>query len=362
MSLLDWIGDIDKEKYKLYFVLPRKNEQTEEKIKKYGFSVIRGNFTVSVKHLYKQTCKEFFKSLLKYIYSKLGNPISNRIVVSKLKKIKPNIIHSNSFATTFGVELALKLHIPHVWHIREFMEEDHQITHFNKKKIDKYCEYSNAIFISDVIKEKYQSKFNKFSKVLLDKIEYDKDYTKKRNMFEHDECNIAIIGTISENKGQLEAIKAQQILEKRDINTCLKIIGRGPNEEFLKLYVESNKIKNIQFCGYKSNITEIRKDIDIALVCSKNEALGRVTVEGMYYKNLVIGANVGCTKYLVDDGNTGFLYENGNPEELANKIMYAMNNKEDVEKMLENAYEYAIKNFYNINYVDGIQQVYENIC
>ena len=241
------------------------------------------------------------------------------------------------------------------------MEEDHQITHFNKKKIDKYCNYSNAIFISEVIKEKYQSKFNKFTTVLYDKIEYDNGYIKKRELFENNEYNMAIIGTISENKGQLEAIKAQEILEKKDINTCLKIIGKGPNEAFLKEYVEKHKIKNVEFCGYKSNITEIRKDIDIALVCSKNEALGRVTVEGMYYKNLVIGANAGCTKYLIEDGKNGLIYESGNSEDLVKKILYAINNEIEIKKIIENAYKYSLSNFYESNYVESICKIYERI-
>lgn len=361
MSLIDWINEIDKENYKLYIVLPKKNKIMEDKIKSFGHSVIIGNYTVSVKHLYKQSLTETLKSILKYIYSKTINPISMKILINKLKKLNIDIIHSNSFATLFGVKIAIKMQLPHVWHIREFMEEDHKITHFNKKDVSNYCKYSTAIFISEVIKEKYDMVFNNNSIVIYDKIEYDKNYKKTREIFEEGNFNLAIIGTLSDNKGQIEAIKAQKLLIEKGYNTNLLIIGDGPNRNFLETYVENEEIKNITFLGHQKNVTELRKNIDVVLVCSKNEALGRVTVEGMYYNNLVIGANTGCTKYIVQNNYNGLLYEAGNVEDLAEKVIYSVKNKSEIEKIIDNAFKYSIKTFYETNYVSRIYEVYNKL-
>ena len=59
---------------------------------------------------------------------------------------------------------------------------------------------------------------------------------------------------------------------------------------------------------------------DIVLVCSKSEAFGRVTIEGMFSGRPVIGARSAATAELIKDGVNGLLYDPGNPGDLADKI------------------------------------------
>ena len=82
------------------------------------------------------------------------------------------------------------------------------------------------------------------------------------------------------------------------------------------------------------------------LVCSKMEALGRVTIEGMYYRNLVIGADSGATAELVKDGMTGYLYKSGNIDDLVKNIEKAIAS-DDSNKIIINAHEWSVKNFSN---------------
>jgi glycosyltransferase involved in cell wall biosynthesis len=59
---------------------------------------------------------------------------------------------------------------------------------------------------------------------------------------------------------------------------------------------------------------------DIVLVCSRSEAFGRVTIEGMFSGRPVIGARSAATAELIKDGVNGLLYDPGNPGDLAEKI------------------------------------------
>lgn len=364
-SLLDWITTSDRKKYKIICVIPRKNKQFEEICQKNNIELIIGNYFVTVKHLYKLPIEEKIKNLVKNLLRICINPISFFILKNKLEKRNIKLIHSNSFATTFGVKLAIKMKIPHIWHVREFMEEDHKITHYeSKNKIKKYCGYSNAIFISDVIKSKYDELFvNGIKRVIYDKVNFDEKYTKKRKLLEDDKCNILIAGTLSPNKNQIEALKILEELIKRKYNNImLYICGIGDNEKYLKNYVSSNKLKDVvKFMGQVENLTDFRKNIDIELVCSKSEALGRVTIEAMYYKNLVIGCNKGCTPYIIDNKKTGFLYECGNYSEAANIIASIINNKTNYIKVIEEAQKEAVKKYYNIDYSKEIFEVYYEV-
>lgn len=365
-SLLDWIKTVKNDDgYNIICIIPQKGEQLEKICINNGIEVIRGNYYVTVKHLYNLPMKEKIKNIIKNLLRISINPISFVILKNKLKKRNIELIHSNSFATTFGVKLATKMHIPHIWHVREFMEEDHKITHFeSKKKIKKYCKYSRAIFISDVIKNKYDNMFqDKMKYIIYDKVEFDENYSKQRELLEDNNCNILIAGTLSTNKNQIEAIKiVGELIDREIFNIVLYICGKGDNEQYLKQYVENNKLnKFVKFMGQIENLTQFRKNIDIALVCSKSEALGRVTVEAMYYKNIIIGCNKGCTPYIIDNKYTGFLYEYGNYKEAANIIEDIIKNKTNYNKMLEVAQKEAVKRYYNINYSDEIFKVYDEI-
>ena len=146
-SLLDWITTANRDKYRIICVIPRKNEQFEEICQKNNIEVVRGNYFVTFKYLYKLSLKENIKNIVKNILRVFINPFSFNLLKKKLMKRDIKIIHSNSFATTYGVKLAMKMKIPHLWHIREFMEEDHKIAHFeSKKKINQYCEYAFIVF------------------------------------------------------------------------------------------------------------------------------------------------------------------------------------------------------------------------
>lgn len=360
-ALLDWIRTIKSDdRYKIVIVLPKHSKEFERMCLESGIEVIIGNYAISLRHLSSTSFIEKVKNVIKHIYYLTFNIVSLAMVKRKLEKLNISIIHTNSFATVFGVQLAIKMNIPHIWHIREFMEEDHEISHYFPKKVGRYMEYSNLIFISNSIKEKYEKRSSKLKKLVYDNVEYQEDYTKNRKFFEDDECCILIAGILQNNKGQIEAIKAIQYLNSIQFNMNIKlyICGEGPNKKELQVYVKRRHIKNIIFMGYLKDLVKIRRNMDIGLTCSQKEAFGRVTIEAMYYQNLVIAAKTGGTVEIVKDGENGLLYKKGDYIELANKILYAIENVDKVNQITSNAKMYAINNF-NKNIKNKIFDFYD---
>lgn len=358
MSLYDWLSDSRNSENDYIVVLPRRNNELIEKFSSIGVTVMYSFYKPVHKKLYKKSIAEKIKLPLIMLYAILFNNISYYFLYRELKKMNVDIIHSNSFATVAGVKVAVKLSLPHIWHIREFMEEDHQIKHFFENSITKYCTYSSAIFISDVIADKYRRKYNfRNSIIIYNKIKYDKNYVKLRKFMEDGCCNIIIVGTLSENKGQLDAIKAVEKLNRDNVNYKLLICGTGVYEDELKKYVKLNNVKNVSFLGHVSNVTKLRKKIDVALMCSKNEALGRVSIEAQYYENLLIGANCGFTPYVIEDGKTGFLYDES-VDDLYSKILYSINNKSECTDIIERAKKESLSK-YNVSVINKIEEFYK---
>jgi glycosyltransferase involved in cell wall biosynthesis len=72
----------------------------------------------------------------------------------------------------------------------------------------------------------------------------------------------------------------------------------------------------VEFWGYIPDPGRAFLEADVALMCSRNEAMGRVTAEAMSTCRPVIGFDSGGTSELIDPGRTGLLYRGG-PDALA---------------------------------------------
>src|SRR5262249_58037516 len=67
----------------------------------------------------------------------------------------------------------------------------------------------------------------------------------------------------------------------------------------------------VEFWGYVPDPERAFLEADVALMCSRNEAMGRVTAEAMSACRPVIGFDSGGTTELIDPGRTGLLYRGG---------------------------------------------------
>lgn len=352
-SLLDYLENYDKDEYQVLVILPHKGAEMCKKLEELNISYDVLNLYSVTKSIGNVSIKIKVKKALQIMLNGIQFPFRISRMKKKLNDFMPDYIISNSFTTTYGAFIARQLKLRHIYHVREYMELDHQITHYNKRKIDRLCHDSYAVFISNSVKEYYDEKYRFLdSLVLYDNVREDRSFQKKRSFCEDGIIRLMLAGSLIPNKGQMDAIQAFQKLKNRGINTELLICGKGSDEARLKKYVSDNAIKGVQFLGFVSDLSELRKNIDISLVCSKNEALGRVTVESMYSRCLTIGTNSGETKYLLADGR-GLLYHYGIVDELVERIMWTINHQDQISQITEKAFLYA-KSKFNQNILSNI--------
>lgn len=286
--------------------------------------------------------------------------------VSLLKKEKVQIIHSNSLLFGFGAQIASAMKLPHIWHMREFMEEDQHVTFYNKEKSLKLLsEAKYLVAISDVIAKKFSEFADRSVETIYNGVPIDLYKIENKKIFSNKKIHIMIVGRIMDTKGQKEAIEAVEILKDKYSDICLKIIGNGASDGFeakLKEYVSQRNLSQwIEFVPFQSDMTPYRKECDIQLVCSWNEAFGRVTVEGMLSGAVVIGADAGCTSYLIKDSETGFLYKCKDAKALAERIDYVIIHKELAENVTSVAVEYATEKFDIVRVSEQVKSLYEKV-
>jgi len=158
---------------------------------------------------------------------------------------------------------------------------------------------------------------------------------------------LLILGVLDETKNQLDAIKATQLLLKEKIDVTLNIVGgkSGSYFQILEEYVKLNNLYSyIRFIDYVPSPQEVICDADTVLVCSKNEGMGRVTLESMAYAVPVVGYDGGGTSELIQNNFNGLLYLGG-PRELADKISLLIKDELLYNTVLKNGLSSVSENY-----------------
>lgn len=303
-----------------------------------------------------------------YYYLKILSNLKAVYLIGKFAKTqKIDIIHSNSMACLMGAIAAYTSKKKHVWHIREYMEEDYNCNLIHDKLLYQLYQYTDKfIVISNSIKEKYMNWIDEKNMVLV----YNGISNKKQIKEEqkHDKSILLMMGVVREEKGTLDAINAVAELKRRGRNDIeLWIVGDGHEEcteynQKIFSVIEQEQLKEIvKFWGFQHSVEKFLNKADIGLMCSRHEAFGRVTVEYMLNKIPVIGLNSGGTKEILDNNKYGLLYKDEKKEDLADKIEWIKNHGDQVQNMVDKAYKRAVS-FYSVGRcVDEIMEVYSSL-
>lgn len=289
-------------------------------------------------------------------------------VSNLLKQTRPDVVVTNTLTIPHGALAARRNNIPHVWHIHEFGREDHNLVFDLGDRLSLFLidKFSKRIIINSLAVQ------DKFRKVVppdkLSLIYYAVDVpahvegAKKQN---NGWLDLILVGHLAPGKRQEDAIKSVSILFNKQLNVRLTLIGNEGQEYgtyLRKLAVELGVKDRIDFVGFTQNPFAYVAVSDVALMCSQSEAFGRVTVEAMKLGKPVVGARSGATPELIRDGVNGFLYQVGDPEDLANKIAILYNDRPLLSEMGQNAREWSNRTFSMENYTTGLLTVFEDIC
>lgn len=289
--------------------------------------------TIGIAHRNKP--KHFIKFSVKKIINFFANLKIKKIL--KLKKI--DIVHYNAITVDVGFESIRAAQIPIIWHIREFLEEDHHSMLMEENKARKKINSAERIIvISDSIEEKYSKIFD------IDKIKkisngIDYEPFEELEKSAQKKIVLGVVGRIAPGKGQLDVVKAFRLVADDVENLELHFVGPISDstyyEEILR-YIQKNSLeKSVIFCGSKTKVQDIWGSLDIVVISSEAEAFGRVTVEAMFAKKIVLGANSAGTKEILNSVGSDLLFEPSDIKSLSFCIKKVVENMEYYENKVE---------------------------
>jgi glycosyltransferase involved in cell wall biosynthesis len=167
---------------------------------------------------------------------------------------------------------------------------------------------------------------------------------------------VAVLRAAKRHKDLIEAVS--QI----DGNVKLIIIGDGPQWDNLqKLIKEKNLEDKVIMTGRRNDVAEILPDLDLFVLPSKEEALGTSILEASACGVPVVASNIGGIAECVREDKNGLLFEAMNSDDLKEKLLQMINNKEKYEYFKSNARDFIKQNFSVEKMVRETEDLYKKI-
>lgn len=148
-------------------------------------------------------------------------------------------------------------------------------------------------------------------------------------------------GNLGTHKGVLFLIEEFALALQTQPTLILKIVGEGPLAPKLKQKVKELKLEeNIFFLKWQTDLQHLyQQSIAVIFPSTGLESFGLILIEAMAYARPVIAGNRGTVKWLVDDKQTGLLFEPLQKGELAKLILLISNNIPLAQELGKNASE-----------------------
>lgn len=185
------------------------------------------------------------------------------------------------------------------------------------------------------------------------------DVSKFNTNYEHEDYFV-YFGRLSEEKGINTLIKSMKYVNK----SKLIIVGTGPIEKELKEFVVKEKIKNVEFVGFKTgNELEniIKKSRFIVIPSEWYENAPMSIIEAMAYGKAVLGSNIGGIPEFIEDNHTGMIFNTKDEIDLANKINYLIDQEKQTIEMGKNARIRAEKLYDKTVHYEKIMDLYNEV-
>ena len=265
-------------------------------------------------------------------------------MIQAIKNIDCDIIISsrvehNELLSKFAKANIIKIAQEHTYHNNDEA--------FIKRLINSCNNIDYLMPVSKELTEFYSDKL-KNTKTKCVYIPHSLDYIPKQTS-KLDTKNIISVGRLSKEKGYDDLIEVFKLVVNKKPDWTLNIIGDGDQRKVLEEQINKNNLSNnIILHGYKNKkyIDNILTNSSIYTMASHEESFGLVLIEAQSHgvPCIAFDSAKGAVE-IIENQKSGYLIKNRNKQQMADKIIELIENKELREKMGKesriNSYKYS---------------------
>lgn len=167
------------------------------------------------------------------------------------------------------------------------------------------------------------------------------------------------IGVLEEYKGHIYLIDSLETIIKNRDDILVYIIGEGTLKGRLETIIKTRKLdKNIFLIGRKplNDLVNMVNASDLFVLSSLAEGNPTVMFEALSCGIPFVGTNVGGIPDIIISDDYGYLANPGDPEDLAKKILTALNREWNYRKIIEYGSKFSWQNG-----VNNILKIYNSL-
>lgn len=337
-SYVQLLPYINKEKTEILQILKKNNIKIREKIK-----LIRA---VLLSELVTELCKNEHFDLI----SMQGVGHCNYILARAAKNMHIPILYSLHGLLSFGA--------PNIDYIDRIAEQE--LLKYIKHKSDTLTVVSEGI--KKQICEKYDIDqqfvcvFNNAVKIGVN----NGEICSKEHEHIKDDINIISVGTLCENKNQIQLIRAYELLPEEIKNKCkISLVGKDEtNGEIEKYIVDNHLEESIKICGFlsKQEVAKLYLSSTFNVMLSISEGFGLSMIEAAYCGIPTLTFDDLDAAHDIYSEDSMILLRERSDEAVCAGLLDMIDKKWNAEKIRE-----SVKQFNTDNYLQYLQK-YEELC
>ncbi|MGG7617960.1 N-acetyl-alpha-D-glucosaminyl L-malate synthase BshA [Bacillus coreaensis] len=148
----------------------------------------------------------------------------------------------------------------------------------------------------------------------------------------------------------------------KEIPAKLLLVGDGPEMTVVcKLVKKLNIADKVLFLGKQDSVEELYSISDLMLLLSEKESFGLVALEAMACGVPCIGTNVGGIPEVIDHGQSGFICELGDIEDMSDKAIDLLRNSVKHQRFREASVKLVREKFQATTIVKQYEDLYKSL-
>jgi len=175
---------------------------------------------------------------------------------------------------------------------------------------------------------------------------------------------VGILGELTVNKGQIEFVRAAEIVARELDNVTFVVAGRDHSSEGeygrqLKGIIQLSEFRDrIELVEGEIDVAQFLTTLDLLVSASRSEAFGLSIVEAMAVGVPVVATTTDGACEIIKDKETGHLVPVGDVGEIAGTITSLLRNREERQLISANARQMVVQRFSLERMISETEAVY----
>ncbi len=171
------------------------------------------------------------------------------------------------------------------------------------------------------------------------------------------------VGRLSAEKGQARLLRAFPRILESVPSARLVFAGDGPDAGRLRELARALGVEaEARFLGYRPDIREVFRGLDVLALSSDTEGLPNVVLEAMALGVPVVATAVGGTPEAVEHGVTGLLVDRGDERAIADAVIASLVEREAVSRRVRAARAFVEREFGMESLIRATHEMYRDLA